>query len=100
MLTIFESLVCYFRSTGLLLFELYSVQVWVGVDFHRLLNDSVICVNGVSAAEAWRAVVAGNCCAERAGITLGWTPRCRPALVVFSLSPLPFHPASLLRFTH
>lgn len=63
--TIFGSHVGYFWSPGLLLFEQYGVQVWVGVDFHWLLNDSVICVDGVSAAETWGAVVAGNCCAER-----------------------------------
>lgn len=34
----------------LLLFEQYSVQVWVGVDIHWLPNDGVICVVGLSRA--------------------------------------------------
>lgn len=67
-----------------------SMQVWVGVDFHLLLNDTVICVDGVSAAEARRTVVTGNCCAERLGIMLGWTARCRPALLVFPFLSYPF----------
>lgn len=50
----------------------------------------------LSSAEAWRAVVAGNCCGGRLGIMLGWTACFCPALVFLFLSLLPFHPASLL----
>lgn len=73
---------CYFWSTALLLlFERHSVQVWVGVDIHWLLNDSVICVVGLSTEGCY---VAGNCCGGRLGFVLSWAARCCPAL---SFSP-------------
>lgn len=72
---------CYFWTTALLLlFQQYSVQVWVGVDIHWLLNDSVICVVGLSTAEPRKAVVAGNYCGGRLGFMLGWAACCCPLL--------------------
>lgn len=40
----------------------------------------------LSSAEAWRAVVAGNCCGGRLDIMLGWTACFCPALVFLFLS--------------
>lgn len=70
----------------LLLFEHRGVQVWVGVDIPWLLNDSVICVVGLSTAEPRKAVVAGNCCGGRLDFMLGWTACCCPFLSL-ALSP-------------
>lgn len=78
-----------------------AAQVWVGVDIHWLLNDSVICVVGLSAAQPRKAVEAGNCCGGRLGFVLGWVARCCPILSLplsFLLSVPPFHPVSLMLY--
>lgn len=84
--TLYLSFVCYFwRAELLLLFEQYSVQVWVGVDIHWLPNDSVICVMGLSTAEPRKTAVAGNCCGGRLGFVLGWAA-CYCPLLPLSLT--------------
>lgn len=72
------------------------MQVWVGVDIHRLLNDSVICVAGSPHSRSRE-----SCCSRkllwrkiRDHVGLDCLPLSCTRLSLFTL--LLFHPASLL----
>ncbi len=77
------------------------MQVWVGVDIHWLLNDSVICVVGLSTAETEESCCGRKLLWRKIGLRAGLG--C--LLLSFTLSPSlslslalslsPFRPVSL-----